>query len=291
MLICRTINEIRNVVQEARNRRQTIGFVPTMGYFHEGHLALMRGAKKNSDLVVVSIFVNPLQFGPQEDFNRYPRDFERDVHLAEKVGVDVMFFPAAEELYPSGFSTRVEVGGLTQCLCGLSRPGHFQGVATVVAKLFNIVFPDKAFFGQKDAQQVLVIKRMVEDLNMPLKIVVSPTVREEDGLAMSSRNAYLGPRERKAALVLRHSLEMAEQKVVSGEQDALKLQEMIREMVAQEPLADVDYVEIRSLPDLKPVTRLEGPALLAVAVYFGKTRLIDNTVMCPGSVEYVFDHV
>jgi pantoate--beta-alanine ligase len=262
-----------------------------MGYFHEGHLALMRGAKKNSDLVVVSIFVNPLQFGPQEDFNRYPRDFERDVHLAEKVGVDVMFFPAAEELYPSGFSTRVEVGGLTQCLCGLSRPGHFQGVATVVAKLFNIVFPDKAFFGQKDAQQVLVIKRMVEDLNMPLKIVVSPTVREEDGLAMSSRNAYLGPRERKAALVLRHSLEMAEQKVVSGEQDALKLQEMIREMVAQEPLADVDYVEIRSLPDLKPVTRLEGPALLAVAVYFGKTRLIDNTVMCPGSVEYVFDHV
>ncbi len=291
MLICRTINEIRNVVQEARNRRQTIGFVPTMGYFHEGHLALMRGAKKNSDLVVVSIFVNPLQFGPQEDFNRYPRDFERDVHLAEKVGVDVMFFPAAEEMYPSGFSTRVEVGGLTQCLCGLSRPGHFQGVATVVAKLFNIVFPDKAFFGQKDAQQVLVIKRMVEDLNMPLKIVVMPTVREEDGLAMSSRNAYLGPRERKAALVLRHSLEMAEQKVVSGEQDALKLQEMIREMVAQEPLADVDYVEIRSLPDLKPVTRLEGPALLAVAVYFGKTQLIDNTVLCPGGVEYVFDHV
>ncbi len=291
MLICRTINEIRNVVQEARNRRQTIGFVPTMGYFHEGHLALMRGAKKNSDLVVVSIFVNPLQFGPQEDFNRYPRDFERDVHLAEKVGVDVMFFPAAEEMYPSGFSTRVEVGGLTQCLCGLSRPGHFQGVAMVVAKLFNIVFPDKAFFGQKDAQQVLVIKRMVEDLNMPLKIVVMPTVREEDGLAMSSRNAYLGPRERKAALVLRHSLEMAEQKVVSGEQDALKLQEMIREMVAQEPLADVDYVEIRSLPDLKPVTRLEGPALLAVAVYFGKTQLIDNTVLCPGGVEYVFDHV
>ncbi len=291
MLICRTINEIRNVVQEARNRRQTIGFVPTMGYFHEGHLALMRGAKKNSDLVVVSIFVNPLQFGPQEDFNRYPRDFERDVHLAEKVGVDVMFFPAAEEMYPSGFSTRVEVGGLTQCLCGLSRPGHFQGVATVVAKLFNIVFPDKAFFGQKDAQQVLVIKRMVEDLNMPLKIVVMPTVREEDGLAMSSRNAYLGPRERKAALVLRHSLEMAEQKVVSGEQDALKLQEMIREMVAQEPLADVDYVEIRSLPDLKPVTRLEGPALLAVAVYFGKTQLIDNTVLCPGGVEYVVDYV
>jgi pantoate--beta-alanine ligase len=291
MLVCRTISEIRSVVQKSRDRRQTVGFVPTMGYFHEGHLVLMHEAKKVCDLVVVSIFVNPLQFGPREDLDRYPRDFERDVHLAEKVGVDVVFFPSAEEMYPSGFSTRVELGELTQCLCGRSRPGHFQGVATVVAKLFNIVFPDKAFFGQKDAQQVLVIKRMVKDLNMPLEIVVVPTVREEDGVAMSSRNVYLEPHERQAARCLRRSMEIVEQEVVDGERDASRLQEMARKIIAEEPLADIDYVEIRSLPDLKPVTSLECPALLAVAARFGKTRLIDNTVLCAGGVEYVFNHV
>lgn len=291
MLVCRTISEIRSVVQEARAHRQTVGFVPTMGYFHEGHLVLMQEAKKVCDLVVVSIFVNPLQFGPREDLDRYPRDFERDVQLAEKVGVDVVFFPSAEEMYPSGFSTRVELGELTQCLCGRSRPGHFQGVATVVAKLFNIVSPDKAFFGQKDAQQVMVIKRMVEDLNMPLEVVVVPTVREEDGVAMSSRNVYLEFHERQAARCLSRSLEMAGQEVANGEQDASRLQEMVRKMIAEEPLADIDYVEIRSLPGLKPVTSLEGPALLAVAVHFGKTRLIDNTVLCSGGAEHVFNHV
>lgn len=291
MLVYRTISEIRSAVQESRKRQQIIGFVPTMGYFHEGHLALMQEAKKNCDLVVVSIFVNPLQFGPREDLDRYPRDFERDVHMAEEVGVDVMFSPSAEEMYPTGFSTRVELGELTQCLCGRSRPGHFQGVATVVAKLFNIVSPDKAFFGQKDAQQVLVIKRMVEDLNMPVKIVVVPTVREEDGLAMSSRNVYLEPHKRQAARCLRRSLEVVEQEVMDGERDASRLQEMARKIIAEEPLADIDYVEIRSLPELKPVTGLDCPALLAVAVRFGKTRLIDNAVLCAGGGEYVFNHV
>jgi pantoate--beta-alanine ligase len=291
MLVHQTVEEIRQTAKKARNQGLTVGFVPTMGYFHEGHLVLMREAKKSCDFVVVSIFVNPLQFGPQEDLARYPRDLQRDLDLAEKVQVDAVFYPANEEMYPAGFSTAVEVEGITENLCGRSRPGHFKGVATVVTKLFNIVTPDKAFFGQKDAQQALVIKRMVRDLQMPLEIVVVPTVREDDGLAMSSRNIFLNSEERKAALCLKKSLETAGQIVAGGEPDASKILIAVRKIIADEPLAEIDYVEILSLPDLKPVANLTGPVLLAMAVRFGKTRLIDNTVLCPGGVSYVFNDV
>jgi pantoate--beta-alanine ligase len=252
-----------------------------MGYFHEGHIALMKEAKKACDKVVVSIFVNPLQFGPQEDFGEYPRDPERDQAMARDVGVDALFVPSVEEMYPVGFSSHVEVERLTGCLCGLSRPGHFRGVTTVVAKLIHITLPDKAFFGQKDAQQVLVIKRMVTDLNMPLEIVTVPTVREPDGLAMSSRNVYLKPRERQAALVLFRSLRMAEEAVAIGEKDMVRVRQIVQREIASEPLAEIDYVEIRSLPDLETVTYLKEPALLALAVRIGKTRLIDNTILNP----------
>ncbi len=292
MLICRTINEIREFVRQARERGRTIGLVPTMGYFHEGHLSLIREAKKACAAAVVSIFVNPLQFGPQEDFHRYPRDFERDQKMARETGVDAIFSPTVEEMYPEGFCTHVEVsGGLTECLCGLSRPGHFRGVATVVAKLLNIVLPDKAFFGWKDAQQALVIRRMVRDLNMPVEIITVPTVRESDGLAMSSRNVYLDPREREAARVLYRSLQLAERAAVGGERDVAQLQKAVRQEIASEPLAQIEYVEIRALPGLEPVSRLQGPALLALAVRIGKTRLIDNTVLDPEGDRLAFDHV
>ncbi len=291
MLIHQTVEEIRQTVKSARSRGLTIGFVPTMGYFHEGHLVLMREAKKFCDFVIVSIFVNPMQFGPREDFARYPRDLERDLDLAEKAHVDAVFSPTAEEMYPAGFSTAVEVEGITESLCGLSRPGHFKGVTTVVAKLFNIVSPDKAFFGQKDAQQALVIKRMVRDLQMPLEVVVVPTVREDDGLAMSSRNVFLNSAERKASLCLKESLETAGRIVAGGELDISKILNAVRKNITDEPLAEIDYVEILSLPDLKPVANLSGPVLLAMAVRFGKTRLIDNTVLCPGGVSYVFNDV
>lgn len=279
MLICRTVEEIRKFVREARSKGQKVGLVPTMGYLHEGHLTLMREAKKSCDVVVISIFVNPLQFGPKEDFAQYPRDFERDARMAEDVGVDAIFVPEAEEMYPRGFSTHVDVEGLVDCLCGASRPGHFRGVATVVTKLFNIVLPDKAFFGQKDAQQVLVIKRMAEDLNMPLEIVAVPTVREADGLAMSSRNIYLSAEQRKAALVLSQSLEAAREAVAGGQRDADKILRLVREMISGQPLASIDYVELRALPNLEPVQFINGPVLLALAVKFDKTRLIDNAVL------------
>ncbi|MFA5385075.1 MAG: pantoate--beta-alanine ligase [Eubacteriales bacterium] len=291
MLIYQTVEEIRQMVKRVRSQGLTVGFVPTMGYFHEGHLVLMREAKKSCDFVIVSIFVNPLQFGPQEDFARYPRDLERDLDLAQKAQVDAVFSPTAEEMYPAGFSTAVEVEGVTESLCGRSRPGHFKGVATVVAKLFNIVSPDKAFFGQKDAQQVLVIKRMVRDLQMPLEVVVVPTVREDDGLAMSSRNIFLNPSERKAALCLKESLDTAGQIVAGGELDVSEVLSAVRKIIVDEPLAVIDYVEILSLPDLKPVANISGPVLLAMAVRFGRNRLIDNIVLCPGGVSYVFNDV
>ncbi|MGQ9824933.1 MAG: pantoate--beta-alanine ligase, partial [Desulfotomaculales bacterium] len=225
------------------------------------------------------------------DFREYRRDFARDEIMAREVGVDALFAPTVEEMYPEGFTTFVEVTKLTECLCGLSRPGHFRGVATVVTKLFNIVLPDKAFFGQKDAQQVLVVRRMVRDLNMPLTVVAVPTVREPDGLAMSSRNVYLSPREREAARVLYRSLKKAEEAVARGERDAKKILRQVREELAEEPLAAVDYAEIRSLPDLKETPVLAGAALLALAVRIGKTRLIDNTVLDPGGTADVFNLV
>ncbi|MFA4885773.1 MAG: pantoate--beta-alanine ligase [Desulfotomaculaceae bacterium] len=279
MLIYHTIAEIRQYVREARSSGQSIGLVPTMGYLHEGHLELMRQAKKQCDKVIVSIFVNPTQFGPGEDLERYPRDLKRDARMSEEVGVDAIFNPAADEIYPPGYCTYVDVERITENLCGLSRPGHFRGVATVVAKLFNIVKPDFAFFGQKDAQQVLVINRMATDLNMDLEVVTVPTVREPDGLAMSSRNIYLEPEQRRAALVLSRSLRQAEEIFQAGERDAAKIRQLVIDMIEREALLNIDYVEIYSHPDLEPVERIEGPALLALAVKIGRTRLIDNIIL------------
>ncbi|NPV74211.1 MAG: pantoate--beta-alanine ligase [Pelotomaculum sp.] len=279
MLVCNTISEIREFVREARSKGRSIGFVPTMGYLHEGHLELMRRAKERCDTVVISIFVNPTQFGPNEDYDRYPRDLERDARLAGQVGVDAIFNPSVEEMYPAGYCTYVDVERLTGKLCGLSRPGHFRGVCTVVTKLFNIVKPDYAFFGQKDAQQALVIKRMAADLNMDLEVITVPTVREADGLAMSSRNVYLDPEQRRAALVLSRSLEKAGEAFRAGERDASKLRQMVLDMIKAEPLANIDYVEIYSYPELEPLDQINGPALLALAVKIGQTRLIDNAIL------------
>jgi pantoate--beta-alanine ligase len=278
--LVRTIQEVRQAVRSARQAGKTIGFMPTLGYMHEGHLSLIRAAREECDFVVVSIFVNPTQFGPNEDFDRYPRDLERDLSLCRSAGVDLVFHPSVQEMYPQPFLTQVRVGKITERLCGASRPGHFEGVATVVAKLLNIVRPDRAYFGQKDAQQVAVIKRMVADLNMDeIEIRAMPTVREPDGLAMSSRNVYLSPEERKAATVLYRSLKMAQERVAAGERDLAALREAMRAMIAAEPLASIDYVEIVDVTTLEPIDRLEKQALAALAVRFGKTRLIDNVVL------------
>lgn len=293
MRICHTIAEIREFVRQARAKGQSIGFVPTMGYLHEGHLELMRRAKDQCGTVIVSIFVNPAQFGPGEDLESYPRDLERDAGMAEAVGVDAIFNPGAEEIYPPGYCTYVDVERITERLCGASRPGHFRGVATVVVKLFNIVKPDYAFFGQKDAQQVLVIKRMAADLNMEVEVVTVPTVREQDGLAMSSRNVYLDPGQRRAALSLSRSLNRAAEEVRAGERDAAKIRQLVIEMIEAEPLAYIDYVEIYSHPELDPVEVITGPALLALAVKMGRARLIDNIILDAeiGGAGHVSDHV
>jgi len=279
LLVVRKISEIREYVNNAKKQGKKVGFVPTMGFFHEGHLELMRNARKECDVVVVSIFVNPIQFGPEEDFKDYPRDLNRDVKLAEEVGVDIIFAPDVEEMYPVGFSTYVEVKGLTNKLCGRSRPGYFRGVTTVVLKLFNSVQPHVAYFGQKDAQQVLVISRMVEDLNQDIEIRSVPTVREKDGLAMSSRNAYLNTEERKAATVLYRSIQLVKERVRNGERDVKELKRAAVEMISSEPLAEIDYVEILTFPDLKEQDTLKDKMLLALAVKIGKARLIDNTIL------------
>ncbi len=279
MFIYHTIAEIREYVREARSKGHVIGLAPTMGYLHEGHLELMRRAKERCDTVIVSIFVNPTQFGPGEDLDRYPRDLERDARLAEEVGVDAIFNPSAGEMYPAGYCTYVDVEGVTSILCGMSRPGHFRGVTTVVIKLFNIVKPDAAFFGQKDAQQALVIKRMTADLNLDLEVITLPTVREADGLAMSSRNIYLDPVQREAALVLNRSLLKGREAFLAGERDPSKIINLVAGMIRGEALAEIDYVEIYSHPDLQAVARIRGPALLAMAVKIGRTRLIDNILL------------
>lgn len=265
-----------------------VALVPTMGYLHEGHASLLRKARAENDLVVLSIFVNPIQFGPNEDFERYPRDPEKDLALAEREGVDFVFLPTVEEMYPEPTRTHIKVAGLTDVLCGASRPGHFDGVTTVVGKLFHIVQPDRAYFGQKDAQQVAVITRMVEDLNFDVEIIPCPIVRESDGLALSSRNVYLSAEERKAALVLSRSLERAKAKaegqnpVTAGE-----LRAEIRDSISAEPLANIDYVEVSDFPELSPLAddeRVDAAGrhkgvLIAVAVKFGTTRLIDNVIL------------
>ena len=283
MIILHTIQEIRQFVRDHRAQGRTIGFVPTMGYLHEGHLSLVREAKDQCDIAVMSIFVNPLQFGPNEDFDRYPRDLERDAQLAESAGVDAIFAPSVDEMYPAGNGkvlTHVDVDHVTDSLCGATRPGHFRGVSTVVTKLFNIVLPDRAFFGLKDAQQVVVLQQMVRDLNQPVEVVPCPILREPDGLAMSSRNVFLSPEERAQALVLNRSLREAQELFQEGERDAGKLAAHVSALISGQPLSDIDYVQIVSMRDLAP---LQGPitedALLALAVRFGKTRLIDNTVL------------
>lgn len=278
MQVISNIQQMQSWSRRMRRKGKTIGFVPTMGYLHEGHLSLIREARKNEDVVVISIFVNPTQFGPGEDYKRYPRDMERDKRLAKRVGVDIIFAPTAAEMYPEGYHSYVNVEEITEPLCGRFRPGHFKGVATVCCKLFNIVEPDVAYFGQKDAQQALVIKRMVRDLNMDFQIKVLPIMREEDGLAISSRNVYLSPKERMDALCLYQSLEEAKRMIISGESDPEKVIRRMREIV--EPKATkIDYISIVGTEDLKEAKELCGELLIVVAVWIGKTRLIDNIVV------------
>lgn len=276
------VADLRDFLAKMRAQGKRIGFVPTMGFLHVGHLALMRDARSDgADCVLASIFVNPLQFGPREDYRDYPRDLDRDKELCRQAGVDALFVPPVEEMYPQGFATYVEVAGITEVLCGRSRPGHFKGVATVVAKLFNIVRPDYAYFGLKDAQQVAVIQRMAQDLNFPVEVRVHPTVREKDGLAVSSRNVYLSPEERKAAPVIYRTLERAGEAVERGERDAGRLIKLLEEGIRAERSARLDYAEVVSWPDLSIITKKIGPGrvLLAVAAYFGKARLIDNILV------------
>jgi len=267
-------------MKEARRRLTgSVGLVPTMGYLHEGHLELVRRARAANDSVVVSIFVNPTQFGPREDYAAYPRHPQRDLAMLEKAGTDLVFMPPPEEMYPPRFNTWIEVQGVTNRLEGEHRPGHFRGVATVVAKLFNIVEPRRAYFGQKDAQQCLVIRRMVADLNMNLEVVIVPTVREPDGLAMSSRNVYLNPQERKAALVLPRALRLAEERWRGGERSAERLRREMTALIQAEPLARIDYVSVADAETLEELDTLERPAVASLAVRIGKTRLIDNVVL------------
>ena len=275
--------EIAKNVEEMRRLRlqlaEPVGFVPTMGYLHEGHLSLVRRAKIDNPSVVVSIFVNPTQFGPREDFRTYPRDPERDLALLEKEKTDVVFMPSDTEMYPSKFDSWVEVGEISKRLEGASRPTHFQGVTTVVAKLFNIVQPTRAYFGQKDAQQAIVINKMVTDLNMNLEVVTLTTVREPDGLAMSSRNTYLNPEERKAAVVLSQALGLAQDLFNEGEIDASTIRQKMTELIQQQPLADIDYISIADMETLEELAKVNPPALVSLAVKIGKTRLIDNIVL------------
>lgn len=285
MRICTTIAEVRAACLDARAGRARLGLVPTMGALHEGHLSLVRTAKAQCDVVAVSIFVNPTQFGPAEDLAKYPRQFDRDCELLEKEGVDILFAPPVreiyEEIYPGGAATWVVVEGLSDKLDGRSRPGHFRGVTTIVAKLFHIVAPDAAFFGQKDAAQVAVIRRMVRDLNFPVEIVVCPIVREQDGLAMSSRNAYLSGEERVRAHILQRSLQRTLQEFQAGERSAAKLISVAKEVIAGEPQVRLDYFEIVDPDTLDPVELVSRKTLVAVAAFFGSTRLIDNIVLEP----------
>jgi pantoate--beta-alanine ligase len=273
--------EMRIRMEDVRRDGRVIGFVPTMGYLHAGHQLLLSEARKRSDVVVLSIFVNPIQFGPKEDLSRYPRDLEGDLAKAQEVGTDFAFVPEAAAMYPEGFQTGIEVRELSQGMCGDKRPGHFAGVATVVAKLFHIVTPHLAVFGEKDYQQLAVIRRMVRDLSFDVTIVGVPTKREPDGLAMSSRNVYLSPSERQDALCLSRALGLVADKVAAGERDVAALEAAAKELLAQVPSARVDYLEIRDAETLVAVPRVERPVVMALAVFVGKTRLIDNRVITP----------
>ena len=276
MKVVETIAELRKLRLKLP---KPIGFVPTMGYLHQGHLSLVKQARAENPSVVVSIFVNPTQFGPQEDFTRYPRDPKRDLALLEKERVDLVFMPSVDEMYPAGFDSWVEVGKLAERLEGASRPGHFRGVTTVVAKLFNIVQPDRAYFGQKDAQQLIVIKKMASDLDMNLEVVAVPTVREPDGLAMSSRNTYLNAEERKQATVLYQALKLAQKLWAEGEKDAKSIRQQMTALIQKQPLAEIDYISIADAETLDELDRVKTPALVSLAVKIGRTRLIDNVVL------------
>ena len=284
MKIIETVKEMQKYADKIRQKNRTIGFVPTMGYLHEGHLSLIRKAKQECSFVVVSIFVNPAQFGPNEDFKHYPTDFKRDLELCKKEGVDIIFYPDEKEVYPKIQLTWVEVKKITEGLCEKSRPTHFKGVATVVAKLFNIVKPHKAYFGQKDYQQSLVIRKMVLDLNFDVEIVTCPIVREEDGLAISSRNKYLTKEEREQATVLIKSLERAKWLIAQGERRSGSVKAEIKKMIKETPLAKTDYIEIRNALNLDEIDVLKGKVLIALAVFFGKARLIDNMILDVGEL-------
>lgn len=273
--IVKTVKEVREHVKKARKEGKTVGLVPTMGYLHEGHKSLIDRAVSENDFVVVSDFVNPTQFGPNEDFESYPRDINKDAELCETAGADIIFNPEPGEMYHNQL-TGVTMSEITRHLCGASRPTHFNGVCQVVAKLFNIVTPDRAYFGQKDAQQLMVIRKMVEDLNFDIEIVGCPIIREADGLAKSSRNTYLNAEERKAALCLSRSLNIAKAMISDGEMNASVIKEAVICEISKEPLARIDYVEIVNLDTIAPVERIENEILCAIAVYIGKTRLIDN---------------
>lgn len=279
MNTARTPEEVHRHVAAWKQEGFRVGLAPTMGYLHEGHASLIRRAAAENERVVVSIFVNPTQFGPNEDLDRYPRDLEHDLEVCRTAGADLVFVPEAKTMYPPGFATTVAVSGLTDGLCGKSRPGHFAGVCTVVCKLFSIVAPDRAYFGQKDAQQLAVIRRMTRDLNLPVEVVSCPIIREPDGLAQSSRNAYLRPEERKAALVLNRALQMAEDAALGGERNSAVLVALMRECFAAEPLARVDYIEVVDALSLEPLNEVRDSTLMAVAAWLGATRLIDNRLI------------
>ncbi len=279
------VGPLRSYLRGIREEGKMVGFIPTMGALHEGHLSLIRRAKADCDLVVVSVFVNPTQFGPNEDFDAYPRPLARDLQLASEADADALFAPAVEEMYPNGFHTVVDVPALGSLLDGAHRPGHFQGVATVVTKLLNIVQPQRAYFGQKDYQQLLIIERLARDLNQTSDIVMVPTLRESDGLAMSSRNVYLSPEERQSATIISRALRLAEERIHAGATDPQALQAELAALIATEPLANPDYIALVHHESLQPVTTLDDtPTLVALAIRFGKTRLIDNALVAPPGV-------
>ena len=276
-MLIRKIKDMKEIVKRLKKEGKTVGFVPTMGYLHEGHISLIRCSKKDNDITVVSIFVNPIQFGKNEDLDRYPRDLERDIEICKKEGVDYVFHPSVGEMYPEGFSTYVQVEGITERLCGAFRPVHFRGVTTVVTKLFNIVQPDRAYFGEKDYQQLKVIQRMVKDLNMDVEVIGCPIIREEDGLALSSRNKYLTSEERKSALSISKALFKAKQMFENGEKDPVKIVDEMKKIISSQPLVkEIQYIEIVDPETLTPKKRLEKGDVIAVAVFVGNTRLIDN---------------
>ncbi len=279
MKLIDSVSRMSTLVKIFKKEGKSISLVPTMGYLHEGHLSLVRAARKHTDVVVMSIFVNPIQFGPKEDFEKYPRDLKHDEQMAAAAGADIIFHPSVQDIYPAGYSTYVNVESLTDTLCASSRPGHFKGVTTIVAKLFEIVRPDIAYFGQKDAQQAIIIKKMAADLNMGVEIKMMPIIREPDGLAMSSRNVYLSAEERKDSAVLYEAIRKAEDMVRSGERDARKIIKAMQELIKNVPAARIDYISIVDTAVLKELKILAGEALIAIAVFIGKTRLIDNTIV------------